>query len=156
MCDRGVARAFHSTIDRDRHQALMPRLAHAGLCPRILHMDGWHLCLERCESFSEWHRKASESELGAMRTKVIGLIQDLHAAGVCHRDLHEDNLVFKSGRPLVIDLEYACAVDPTGPCYDLYGPSEGHQGRLFRHWWDSPTGGLHDTFGPLHPGTRSA
>jgi serine/threonine protein kinase len=91
---------------------------------------------------------------------VLGLVKSIHSVGVCHRDLHRQNLVIDDGRPLVIDLELACEADPSGPCYDLYGPSEiipvaeQHQaveGDYARYgvWWDSPADGLNRVFGPL-------
>lgn len=66
-------------------------------------------------------------------------------------------------RPLVIDLELACEVDPAWRCYDLTGPSaevqvpEEHAvqgGRIGRHgvWWDAPLEGpqsLGSILGPV-------
>ena len=87
-------------------------------------MDDFERCLERCDSFGEWSRHATEAETADMKSKVVTLIESIHALGVCHRDLHERNLVLWHGRPLVIDLELACAVDPAWSCYDLFGPSD--------------------------------
>jgi tRNA A-37 threonylcarbamoyl transferase component Bud32 len=137
--------------DRDRHQVFMPRLSRLGIAPRLLHMDGRSICLERCQPFPEWHSAASESDLAVMRELVLRLIGDLHAAGVCHRDLHKQNLVFRDGRPLIIDVEFACQVDPAGPCYDLYGPSDdvSQPARIKAHYWESSVKGLHEVFGHL-------
>ena len=52
------------------------------------------------------------------------MIRLIHSLGICHRDLHEGNIVVKAGKPMVIDLEHAVEVDPLWPCYDLYGPSD--------------------------------
>ena len=60
-----------------------------------------------------------------LRPLLIDLLQRLHAEGVCHRDLHWENVVIVGRAPFVIDLEYACDVDPAGPCYDLTGPFAG-------------------------------
>ena len=59
-----------------------------------------------------------------MSRYVLKLIRQMHLLGICHRDLHDLNLLVQDGKPLVIDLEHAAEVDPSWPCYDLYGPSE--------------------------------
>lgn len=155
-----VCRGFRGALDRERHHAFLPRLAAAGLAPRIVRMDERQRCLERCTPFATWRRSVGATELSVMRAAVLDLIADVHALGVCHRDLHEGNLVVRGDRPLVIDLELACEVDPGGLCYDLTGPCEAipvaeqHLDRADAYaehgvWWDSPCDGLAKVFGPL-------
>ena len=58
-----------------------------------------------------------------MGERVLALVRTVHPLRICHRDLHLDNLIVDDNRqPLVIDLELACEVEPTWPCYDLGGP----------------------------------
>ena len=154
-------RRFKTDLDRQRHHLLMPRLAEAGLAPQIIRMDDEEICLKKYDRFDLWWRSASPGELLEMRASVLHLIEGVHALGVCHRDLHERNLVLDGGIALVIDLELACEVNPAWRCYDLYGPSESipvaeqhvavNDGHHSVHgvWWDSPVSGLHLVFGPL-------
>lgn len=154
-------RPFRDDLDRQRHHLLLPRLAEAGLAPQIIRMDDNERCLKECDRFEVWWRSASPAELEELRASVLELIEAIHALGVCHRDLHERNLVLDGGKPLVIDLELACEVNPEWRCYDLYGPSElipvaeqhvaVNDGLHSVHgvWWDSPANGLHLVFGPL-------
>lgn len=76
------------------------------------------------------------------------MIRLIHFLGICHRDLHEGNVVVKAARPMVIDLEHAVEVDPSWPCHDLYGPSDRFQllpehegfGEMLGStgiWWDA-------------------
>ncbi len=136
-------------------------LAEAGLAPRILHADRDGYCLERCDPFADWWRAASRTDLDAMATRVVNLIAAVHTHGVCHRDLHDGNVLLRGGQPLVIDLEWAVEVDPAWPCYDLYGPNE-HVPVLPYHaahngiWWDVDLTGvgskyraMGEIFGPL-------
>jgi hypothetical protein len=123
-------------------------------------MDDNERCLKECLPFPKWQQNATPAELAEMRLLVIELITSVHAFGICHRDLHQNNLVLDDRRPLVIDLELACEVDPESPCYDLYGPSDtvpvpeqhvvvGGGYEVHGVWWDSPMDGLHRIFGPL-------
>ena len=131
------------------------------MAPEIIRMDDEEICLKECDRFEVWWRSASPAELAEMRSCVLELIEGIHALGVCHRDLHDRNLVLDGGKPLVIDLELACEVDPAWRCYDLYGPSDSipvaeqhadfNDGHHSVHgvWWDSPVSGLRSVFGPL-------
>ncbi len=69
-------------------------------------------------------KKSNQGEIKFMGCRVLEMIRTMHALGICHRDLHEDNVLVKEGRPLVIDLEHAVEVDPSWPCYDLFGPND--------------------------------
>lgn len=86
-----------------------------------------------------------------MGLKVLALVRKLHRHGVCHRDLHVGNIVVRDGEPLLIDMEFAIAVDPAGPCYDLVGPGPSGIPVPDRHavqpnanqngvWWDADNG----------------
>lgn len=111
-------------MDRESHRKFLPLLADAGLAPKIIRLNDTERCLERCQTFSEWRRYSNDDQLRRMGLDVLELFRAVHALDICHRDLHEGNLLVKDDRPLVIDLEHAVEVDPTWPCYDLYGPSD--------------------------------
>ena len=61
-------------------------------------------------------------ETRAMAGRVLRQVQELHRAGICHRDLKADEIVVDGEQPLLIDFELGTEVDPTGPCYDVLGP----------------------------------
>lgn len=128
-------------------------------------MDDRERCLEPCTPFVDWLSGRPSDQVEVMASAAVGLIEGVHALGICHRDLHRANLVIGGdGRPLVVDLELAHEVDPTGPCFDFYGPGTGipvaEQHRALDRvafevyvengvWWDSPAEGLGRIFGPL-------
>lgn len=57
-----------------------------------------------------------------LATDLRSAIAVVHARGICHRDLHAENVVVDGSRPLLVDFELALfGVDPMGPCYDLVG-----------------------------------
>ena len=156
MCENGVTHEFRDADTRDRIQAFAPRLAAAGVSPRILHMDGRSVCLERCQPFGKWREVATPAEVAAMRDRVLALLHRMHALGVCHRDVQERNLVVseEGDQPLLIDFESACSVDPAWPCYDLYGPNEhvaAPEKIRLNYWGSESPVALARTFGPLAP-----
>ena len=97
----------------------------------------------------------------AIKAAIDDQLRRLHEHGVCHRDVHEDNLVVdRADTPLFIDFELAVDVSPSGPCYDRLGAASGvpvppahtRVGLCAGVWWDSvmPDGfGLGTVFGPL-------
>lgn len=161
MGEEAVSRLFRSELDRQRHHLFLPRLSEAGLAPKIIRMDDRERCLERCCPFNEWRAGRSKWEVDEMANAVVQLIEHVHALGVCHRGLHSSNLlVGTDGRPVVVDLELACEVDPARPCFDFYGPVSGvpiaeqhvqvgGDYAVNGVWWDSPIAGLAQVFGPL-------
>ena len=152
---------------RAQAHAYLPRLATAGLTPEIVALTNHGVVTRRGQPFREWWPRASAPALAAMRSRVLDLIRKVHALGICHRDLHDGNLILRrADRPLVIDMELACDVDPLGPCYDLLGPTAvvpvpaAHLsvGGAFAQgvWWGSNLRGsgysctaLGEIFGPL-------
>ena len=97
--------------------------------------------------------------------RLVLLVRAIHAAGICHRDLHIHNVVIAAdGSPLAIDPEHALEVDPQGPCFDVWGPDSGLPvapahvqigGTLAKTgvWWDAPLSSMQVTtlgsvFGP--------
>ena len=99
--------------------------------------------------------------LTRMKSAIDEQLRRLHDEGVCHRDVHEDNLVIdRADTPLFIDFELAIDVAPSQPCYDRLGAASGvpvpsahtRVGLEAGVWWDSvmPDGfGLGTVFGPL-------
>lgn len=142
----------------------LERLQGTGLVPEVQSVEetedraeirlGFHLPLVMWMSD---HRDGAT----AMKSAIDEQLRRLHDHGVCHRDVHEDNLVIeKSGTPLFIDFELAIDVSPSDACYDRIGPASGvpvppahtRVGLYAGVWWDSvmPDGfGLGTVFGPL-------
>jgi serine/threonine protein kinase len=155
---------FRDENARAQAHRYLPRLAKAGLTPEIVELSDTEVVTKLGQPFRAWWPTADSLALAAVRSRVIELIASVHGLGVCHRDLHDGNLVLDlDGRPLVVDLEWACEVDPSGPCYDLYGPSPKvpvpaahlQVGGPFAKgvWWGNQLGSgytaLGDIFGPI-------
>jgi hypothetical protein len=103
----------------------LPRLSDAGVVPEVLGWVDGGVLIRRGLPLPNWVAGAEPAEVVALRPLLIDLLQRLHAEGVCHRDLHWENVVIVGRAPFVIDLEHACDVDPAGPCYDMTGPFAG-------------------------------
>lgn len=116
---------FQSFADRGGSQAAsyLPRLAAAQICPPIVDQSRDGVFLRRGVRLPDWVATAGPDEVATMRPLVIDVVRRLHSEGVCHRDLHWENVVAIDGQPFLIDLEHACDVDPAWPCYDFTGPS---------------------------------
>jgi hypothetical protein len=146
----------------------MNALAAAGVGPKVVSVDGRDIDTPLYQPLSEWLRWVQQMEVRAMGERVLVAIQTMHDLGMCHRDLHRGNLVVDRHRPLIVDLEHVCEVDPAGPCYDLTGPCPeipilaDHAFRQdqvigeYGVWWDAPqdpvffsTIPLGRVFGPL-------
>jgi hypothetical protein len=132
-------------------------------------LAGWHLAPAVVEVTDEvlrtelhptlrqwWEAGQSGTDLAAMRVLLRTRIDELHSHGICHRDLHIDNVVLRDGLPLFIDPDFAIASDPHAPCFDLYGPDASGVPAPHAHkaqggaaaqgvWWHAPV--LHRTFG---------
>jgi hypothetical protein len=151
----GYQVTFRDANARDQAHKYLPQMAHAGLSPELIELtDAWVRTLYGVP-LNEWKQSATREALAAMRPLVRELINGMHALGICHRDLHDRNVVIGPGDvPLAIDMEHACDAHPRGPCYDLVGPSSGipvplhhaRQGGVIAEgiWWGSgdPGGGL--------------
>ncbi len=156
--------------------SFMRRLAERGLVPDVLDWANDHAVIAMGEPLNLWLAGSTDLARREMREAILDLIYAMHAAGVCHRDLHSRNIVIIDGHPLVIDLAMAAEVDPAWPCYDLTGPSpqvplpseHACQGGLIgTHgvWWDAPkddrwlddphVAPLGIVFGPLEGGLGS-
>jgi serine/threonine protein kinase len=124
----GVGDAFVQAWP-DRTLALeMHRYASVrGLAPRILAEDHETVTFERLpQTLKQWWEANEDSaERAAMRTRLRDRIVELHAIGICHRDLHSENvMVDDEGSLYFIDFALAQRVNPEWSCYDLSGPSE--------------------------------
>ena len=102
----------------------LPRLSAAGVAPQVVEWVQGGVILERGVPLPEWFERASGDAVALMRPSVIALVEKLHGEGVCHRDLHWQNVVIFGDEPRIIDFEHALDVDREWPCYDLLGPSE--------------------------------
>jgi hypothetical protein len=104
--------------------------------------------MRRFTTLGQWMERASPEHRREMARALLDCVRGLHALGICHQDLHVDNVVVDGTRPLLIDFELALRTSPGKPCYDLVGPAESgvpvHERHLFKGitqgvWWDSPT-----------------
>lgn len=116
-------RRSRSPESHNRVVYFQSRLADAGLAPKTTSDAYPSIEMERGMPLSEWLKSATTDDRAIMRARLIALVRGVHAAGVCHRDLHVSNIILvKDGKPLVIDPEHALEVDPRGPCFDICGP----------------------------------
>ena len=114
---------FRSPADEAQARKYLPRLADASLSPSITGWGMGSVSMVKGTPALDWLAKADDLAIGAMRIQVLDLIRGMHTLGVCHRDLHVENIVIVDGQALAIDVDHACDVDPSWPCYDLTGPS---------------------------------
>jgi len=140
---------FRTPVEQAFAQAHLARLAGYGLTPEIIRWEPGAVVIRAGVWLPDWLRTANPDTVAAMRPKGLELVHGMHAQGVCHRDLHVENVVIVDGQPMAIDYEHACQVDPAGPCYDLTGPSDqvpllavhrqwGGVLGTFGIWWDAP------------------
>jgi serine/threonine protein kinase len=106
---------------------LHTRAADAGLAPAIAEVGEDSIKMRRlAQNLREWW--SDPNHLQEARTAVLGLlvsrINSLHQIGICHCDLHSDNVMIDHDEVFFIDFEFAQEVNPLWPCYDLSGPSE--------------------------------
>jgi serine/threonine protein kinase len=140
------------------------RLSDLGLAPNIVAISDSEIWTERHTTLREWLGR-SQSARAQMARKLVVRIEEMHSHGICHRDLHVDNVVLCDGMPLFIDPAFATDSEPTSPCCDLVGPGPSGvsvapehacQPNDNRHgvWWDStgPVSTLGEEFGTLTEG----
>jgi Ser/Thr protein kinase RdoA (MazF antagonist) len=160
---------FRSPDDEAQARKYLSRAAEAALAPRILQWGHGFVVTEQGIPLDTWLKNAGSKDIDTMKPLVLDLVRQIHSLGICHRDMTTGNVLILDGRPVAIDFEHACDVDPTWPCYDLTGPSA--QVPLLRAhkrlggvlgstgiWWDakwdrnwSNTKPLGVVFGPLRP-----
>lgn len=129
MATGGHLHQFRSTEEAAFARSHLERLAAQSLTPPIIRWEpgiGSHGGVVQATGtpLTDWLTSANPEVVAATRPKVLALVHGIHAQGICHRDLHIENVVLVSGRPMAIDFEHAIEVDPEWPCYDLSGPSE--------------------------------
>mgnify|MGYP001384190172 CR=1 FL=1 len=103
--------------------------------------------MQRFRPLHRWLDGAGAEHTRELARSLLDCVRRLHALGICHQDLHVDNVVVDGVRPLLIDFELALRTSRANPCYDLVGPTSGvpvHARHLFKGisegvWWDSPT-----------------
>lgn len=133
--------------DRAAVLELYRRAAVSGLAPRILAQDRETVTFERVGvTLKQWWESTKDvSTKTEMKLHLRERIKQLHQSGICHRDLHSENVMVGDDHAIrFIDFDLAQWVDPNWRCYDLNGPSEqvgtprphasqaGHQNGV---WW---------------------
>jgi hypothetical protein len=140
---------FRTPAEEAFARANLARLADHGLTPEIVRWEPGAVVIRAGVWLPDWLTSATARMVAAMRPVALELVHGMHAQGVCHRDLHVENVVIVDGQPMAIDYEHACEVDPSWPCYDLTGPSDkvpllpahrqwGGVLGTFGIWWDAP------------------
>lgn len=157
-----AVRCCYAAVADDVHRRAIPegeagvrfvhyyrRLSDLGLAPRILEVTDSEIVTELHPTLRQWlDGGPSVEERDAMARKLIARIEEIHRHGICHRDLHVENVVLRDEVPLVVDTAFATASDPIKPCYDLVGPGPSgvpvppeHAGQPNENqlgvWWDS-------------------
>jgi tRNA A-37 threonylcarbamoyl transferase component Bud32 len=114
-------RGERALVDWHNAIAFYRRLSAEGLSPQIVTATDGELVTHWHPPLRDWiaERPGERRELGLA---VLARVKELHGHGICHRDVHDGNIVVHDGVPLFIDLEFAIESDPERPCYDLYGP----------------------------------
>ena len=129
----------------NHERTMMAVAAEAGWAPRFEVVGQDVIRMPYLTPLEHRLRDADANERRALARAVLACIEGVHAAGMCHRDIHRDNFLVDGARALLIDFELACRVDPARPCYDLIGPASGvevpEQHKFLRvtegFWWDS-------------------
>lgn len=110
--------------------------------------------MQECTPLASWlaDHEWIARDVDDMHERILQLVREMHAQGICHRDLHVQNVVVCEGRPMAIDPQLATNADPSKQCYDLDGPASGmpipmpHQMlagyRDSGVWWRSSIRGL--------------
>lgn len=149
--------------DRDHFVLTYTQLSEAGLAPEIIGVTATEIATRRHGTLTNWLLRAPpEKALYEMGCQLVERIEALHATGICHRDLHDGNIVLRGELPLFIDPAFAITSDPASACYDLDGPkasgvpvAPAHASQNDAHrcgvWWDAPIGyrTLSHHFGPI-------
>jgi hypothetical protein len=112
-------------------QRYLPRMSEAGVAPTILGWEGSAVRTRRGIRLPDWLGLQDQAAATAIRPLVIMKIVKLHRLGIWHRDLHWENVVVVNDEPFLIDVEHACDVDPSWPCYDQ--PAHQIRSRLPAH-----------------------
>jgi hypothetical protein len=141
-------RGPRSMADWHNAIAFYTRLSALGLSPELVAATDEELVSRWYQPLWDWLAE-NPAELNPMGRLVVARVKELHGHGICHRDLHDGNIVVREGVPLFIDLEFATNSDPHRPCYDLYGPEPSGVAVPQRHaeqvgspnengvWWDN-------------------
>jgi hypothetical protein len=146
-----------------RFVSVYRRFSLAGLAPEVLDVTDDSIATRKYPTLTAWlHATPSSQELAAMGRRLYERLEEMHQHGICHRDVHDGNVVLRDGEPLFIDFAFAFDSDLRRPCYDLEGPERSGvpvptahltQDDDHRHgvWWDAPVGfrTLAHHFGPL-------
>jgi tRNA A-37 threonylcarbamoyl transferase component Bud32 len=154
----GRIRFTDGHVERDRttddERKMMAEAAAAGCAPDFEVIEGeptkvrlLTIRMKRFTMLGEWLEGASPERKRELARSLLECVRRLHALGICHQDLHVDNVAVDGTRPLLIDFELALRTSSDQPCYDLVGPASGvpvHERHLFKEitegvWWDSST-----------------
>jgi serine/threonine protein kinase len=113
--------------DRAATLEMHRRASVSGLAPDILAQDRETVTFVKLPwKLNEWWLQHTDDEARQeMKLHLRDRIVELHVAGICHRDLHCENvMVTAAGTVQFIDFGLARWVDPSWPCYDLTGASD--------------------------------
>ncbi len=91
---------------------VIPYLIHfsrLGIVPEILDVSHHYFKIVKAEGprLSQFINKHSEEEVSQVYRRMGSNIAYIEKLGVCHADLHCDNVIVQDGKPLIIDWEDA-------------------------------------------------
>ncbi len=123
------------------------KASEVGCAPPVKDQGPAAVSMPRLINFESWLATADNAARRELGASLVEVVQHLHRAGICHRDLHVANLVLDGTRPYIIDFELATWSDPAVRCYDFFGPNAAVElpvayeriGLWDGVWWDSPT-----------------
>lgn len=134
-------------------------LSELDLAPRIICVQDMMITTVCHPTLRDWLDQAQpDDEMLVMAKHIRDVLRRVHTdAGMCHRDVHIDNIVLDNGQPLLIGPKWA-APTVNDHCYDLEGPDASGVGLPDLHkdkphngvWWGSSerTRSLLSVFGP--------
>jgi hypothetical protein len=157
-------RPFNPGEDVDHFVRYYRALSELDLAPKVIAVTDYALVAVRHPTLEEWLTETARTseELHEMGERLYHRVALLHSKAICHRDLHVENVVLRTGVPLFIDPAFAIDSDSAKPCYDLEGPGRSGvevpaehagqgNGNELGVWWDSsgPVPTLGAAFGSL-------
>ena len=102
--------------------AFYEEASRLGLAPVVVSADDEQLTTQACQPLLDW-LAAYPDRTHEMGVLLFARVKELHSHGICHRDLHDGNVLVRAdGVPVFIDFDFATHGNPDAPCYDLYGP----------------------------------
>jgi len=110
-----------SLDDWEQLKTLMAPLQHDHAVPRHRFPEPHVMQVQTIQDAAHW-LDADHTHLPAWQLQLVQYVRRINRAGIAHRDLHIDNLLFRGPLLFVIDHEWAAWDDaPLWLCHDITG-----------------------------------